>query len=134
MIGDSLRRIKEEKHLTVAQLARRSGLAADTINKIMAGVTQNPAPDTVMRLAEALGCSVSDLTGEEHQLPKLCRACPERERIADLQSSIQRLQTRLRQEHSEKMFFLLVLTAIVALVAVMIVIDFCNPNVGWRRW
>lgn len=134
MLGDSLRRIKDEKHLTVAQLSRRSGLAADTINKIMSGVTQNPSPDTVFRLADALGCSVSDLTGEEQQIPKLCRACPDRGRIEELHQSIYRLQTRLFQERREKIFLAIFLTAIIALIAIMIAVDFCSPNVGWRRW
>ena len=126
MLGDSLRRIKDEKHLTVAQLARRSGLAADTINKIMSGVTQNPAPDTVMRLAEALGCFVSDLTGSPNQEKQV--------HIDDLHQSIQRLQNRLQQERREKIFLAIVLTAVLAIIAIMIIIDFCNPNIGWKRW
>ena len=133
MLGDSLRRIKDEKHLTVAQLSRSSGLAADTINKIMSGVTQYPSPDTVSRLADALGCSVSDLTGEEQQFPNLCRACPERGRIEDLHQSIRRLQTRLQQDRREKIFLAIVMIAIIAFIASMIVIDFYDPNVGWHR-
>lgn len=133
MLSDSLRRIKDEKHLTVAQLSRSSGLAADTINKIMSGVTQNPSPDTVSRLADALGCSVSDLTGEDQQLPKLCLACPERGRIDDLHKSIQRLQTRLQQDRREKIFLAIALTVVFSTIAIMIILDFCNPDIGWRR-
>ncbi len=126
MLGDSLRRIKDEKHLTVAQLSRSSGLAADTINKIMSGVTQYPSPDTVSRLANALGCSVSDLTGSPNQEKQV--------HIDDLHQSIQRLQNRLQQERREKIFLAIVLTAVLAIIAIMIIIDFCNPNIGWKRW
>lgn len=111
--------------MTVQQIARRAGLAPDTINKILSGATQRPSSDTLFRLAEALDCAVSDITGMESA---------EHEHIDDLKRSIQRLQNRLKQERREKVFFVIVLTALVALIAVMIVIDFCNPNIGWRRW
>ena len=126
MISENLKRLKFSKKLSIKRLSELSGVAPDTISKIMSGTTQFPAPDTMQRLADALDCTVSDLTGSPQRETN--------ERIEELHQSIQRLQTRLYQERKEKIYLAVVLTAVLALIAVMIVIDFCNPNIGWRRW
>lgn len=62
-IGDRLKALQEQVGLTTAQLAEKSNLPVDTINKIRSGATRNPNADTVMRLAGALGVPTDTLLG-----------------------------------------------------------------------
>lgn len=61
-LGDALRRRRQERRLTLDQLARKSGVSRAAISKIERG--QSGASTTVLgRLAEALDLSISQLVG-----------------------------------------------------------------------
>lgn len=62
-IGEHLKALQEQTGMTTAQLAEKSNLPVDTINKIRSGSTRNPNADTVMRLAGALGVPADALLG-----------------------------------------------------------------------
>lgn len=47
--------------LTIAQLAKKSGVSAPTIVKIEAGRIGSVRVDTLMKLAEVFGCSFAEL-------------------------------------------------------------------------
>ena len=60
-----LKRLRQEQALSLRDLARRSGVAYDTINRLELG-KQNAQPRTIRRLAEALGVQPKELMkGEE---------------------------------------------------------------------
>jgi transcriptional regulator with XRE-family HTH domain len=54
VLADNLRRLRIERFLSQAELARRAGLHALTITRLEAGATA-PATRTVRALADALG-------------------------------------------------------------------------------
>jgi transcriptional regulator with XRE-family HTH domain len=60
MIGDEVRRRREELGLTGTQLAARAGMAPSAISQIETG-KRSPNSLSVMKLAEALNCEVADL-------------------------------------------------------------------------
>ena len=69
-IGGRIKKIREEKNISQYRLSKLSGVAQSTISAIEApGQTRSPAVDTVEKLAVALGCSVSDITDEEKEIP-----------------------------------------------------------------
>lgn len=55
--ADRLRESMKERGWTVPEMARRSGVSADAINKYIQGVVENPRGSTIADLAEALGVS-----------------------------------------------------------------------------
>ncbi len=60
-----LKRLRQEQALSLRDLARRSGVAYDTINRLELG-KQDSQPRTIRRLAEALGVQPKELMkGEE---------------------------------------------------------------------
>ena len=60
-----LKRLRQEQALSLRDLARRSGVAYDTINRLELG-KQDAQPRTIRRLAEALGVKPKELMkGEE---------------------------------------------------------------------
>ncbi len=60
-----LKRLRQEQALSLRDLARRSGVAYDTINRLELG-KQDAQPRTIRRLAEALRVEPKELMkGEE---------------------------------------------------------------------
>jgi transcriptional regulator with XRE-family HTH domain len=57
-----LRRLREARYLSQAELARRSGIGRDTINRLEKG-DREAEPPTIERLAAALGVGMADLIG-----------------------------------------------------------------------
>lgn len=60
-----VKELRERKHLTLKELEERSGVDGSLINRIENGKV-TPRVDTAVKLARALGVSVSDLL-EEHE-------------------------------------------------------------------
>jgi transcriptional regulator with XRE-family HTH domain len=60
MIGEEVRRRREELGLTGAQLAERAGMAPSAVSQIETG-KRNPSSTSVVKLAEALGAEVGEL-------------------------------------------------------------------------
>lgn len=58
---EAINRLKKEKGLTNAQLAALSGVTQSTLDKITAGINQNPKLETLQAVCRALGCTLSDL-------------------------------------------------------------------------
>ena len=60
-----LKRLRQQQALSLRDLARRSGVAYDTINRLELG-KQDAQPRTIRRLADALGVQPKELMkGEE---------------------------------------------------------------------
>jgi transcriptional regulator with XRE-family HTH domain len=61
-VGLELRRIREERGLTVGELAQKSGVSATTIRVAERG-PREPSDDTVARLARPLGLTFDEVWG-----------------------------------------------------------------------
>ena len=59
-VGLELRRIREERGITVEELAKKSGISATTIRVVERG-TRAPRGDTVARLAKPLGLTFDEV-------------------------------------------------------------------------
>ncbi|GAV24440.1 transcriptional regulator [Carboxydothermus islandicus] len=66
-LGERIRLIREEKKLTISELAQRVGISVSYLSEIERD-TVNPSVATLRRIAEELGVSVADLMGKEHSL------------------------------------------------------------------
>jgi transcriptional regulator with XRE-family HTH domain len=60
MIGEEIRRRRQEKGLTGVQLAAKAGMAPSAVSQIETG-RRTPNSASVIKLAEALECEVADL-------------------------------------------------------------------------
>ena len=61
---DNLKRIKQEKNLSTAQLADKANLPEKTVIRILKGTTANPYLDTLDRLAGAMDCTIGDILAD----------------------------------------------------------------------
>lgn len=62
-------RRSEALDLTDITLAKKAGLGRDAVRDIRRGHSRNPSHAVIAAIAKALGCSVSDLTGEQRSTP-----------------------------------------------------------------
>lgn len=63
-----LRRIREQKALSLRQLEQLSGVDYSTISKIETGESRSPKLETIVRLAQALGVDLSELVDPKELL------------------------------------------------------------------
>lgn len=60
MAFEIINRLKKEKGITNAELAKASGVTLSTIDKITSGINTNPKLDTLQAICRVLGCSLND--------------------------------------------------------------------------
>lgn len=58
-IGELLKQLREDKNLTLKELAEKSGVGPSTISDIENGKAKNPRIDTLINLANALDTTVN---------------------------------------------------------------------------
>lgn len=63
-LGHEVRRRREERGWTIAELATLADISGATLSDIESGVTTSPHRPTLRGLARALDCTIEELTGE----------------------------------------------------------------------
>lgn len=124
MLCDQLRALKEEKHLTVQQIADRSGVPVSTVSRVLSGQTDNPNFQTVCDIVMAMGGSLDELAGIK----------PPHEAPTDADSTT-RLYNRIIENKNRWIHRMFVLACVLAgiLVAVL-AIDALNPEVWFFKY
>ncbi|MCL8013799.1 XRE family transcriptional regulator [Streptomyces sp. AS02] len=73
VVARNVRLLREQRGLSLAELARQAGLAKQTLSKLEQG-TGNPTVDTLFSIATALGVPVTRLVAEREQVMTVQRA------------------------------------------------------------
>lgn len=127
MLSTQLKILKERRKLTNQQLADLSGVPIGTINRILAGQTDNPSFQTVCDMVMAMDGSLDELVGiktEEDAQEK--KAHSSQELVALYQQMIANKEQWMRR--------LFACCCALALVLIFIVcFDLLNPTVGFFR-
>jgi transcriptional regulator with XRE-family HTH domain len=58
-----LKRLREDRNMSQAALAKKSGVAQGYISQMEAGEKKNPGIETLKKIAKALGVPVTELLG-----------------------------------------------------------------------
>ncbi|ASS75960.1 hypothetical protein CIG75_13995 [Tumebacillus algifaecis] len=66
-LGERIRRARQSKGITGAQLALCIGVSANYISELERGVKKNPSMQVIAGMAEVLGCSVDYFFGVEEK-------------------------------------------------------------------
>ena len=84
MIGNSIRKIRKSKRITIQQLADKSGYTRNQIHRIETN-KQTPKITTVIAIADALEVSIDELVGRKFKLKPVERfpftCCPKCDRV-----------------------------------------------------
>lgn len=65
-VGERVKAIRESRHMSLRELARRSGLSVNTVSLIERG-DNSPTVASLHRLAAALGSSITDFFHDHHR-------------------------------------------------------------------
>lgn len=144
---EKLKKIKEQRKLTNAEIATLSTIPLATVTKIFNGSTPNPTFESVASIAMALGVSLDEVVGlkEPGEKPidskiettitsyaELLKAKDElfkekEERIKELKAE----RDRAQKEKGRLLTFLIVLVAAIVFV---LLFDMMNGHMGYFRY
>ena len=125
MISTRLKELKDQRKLTNQQLSDLSGVPVGTINRIMAGQTDNPSFQTVCDMVMAMGGSLDELAGI--QTPGGGEPSPPGEDLI-------RLKERTiegKEKWLYRLFFLC--CVLIAVLLGVLIYDLTHPMVGFFR-
>lgn len=125
MLSTRLKELKDQRKLTNQQLSDLSGVPVGTINRIMAGQTDNPSFQTVCDMVMAMGGSLDELAGI--QTPGGGEPSPPGEDLS-------RLYERTiegKEKWLYRLFFLC--CVLVAVLLGVLIYDLTHPMVGFFR-
>lgn len=125
MLSTRLKELKDQRKLTNQQLSDLSGVPVGTINRIMAGQTDNPSFQTVCDMVMAMGGSLDELAGI--QTPGGGEPSPPGEDLI-------RLYERTiegKEKWLYRLFFFC--CALIAFLMGVLIYDLAHPMVGFFR-
>lgn len=120
---------KDAAHITNQNIADETGLSLNTVAQYLRGDTKNSSVYTVGPICCACGVDLNayfNIKIPSEKNPNDCSACPELAHAEQVQRIYERgLRTRS--------LIIMGLCVVLALALVALIIDLCNPNVGWVR-
>ncbi|MBQ8393809.1 MAG: helix-turn-helix transcriptional regulator [Clostridia bacterium] len=144
---EKLKALKEEKHMTNAEIARLSNIPLATITRIFNGSTPNPTFDTFSQIAIALGASLDEIAGLkqpeaqpisapiEATLTSYSELLREKdERLIEKDKLIESLKEDKERERKEKHRLAFFFFGFVAFVLIILTIDILNGHFGYFRY
>lgn len=127
-LSEYLNRLKDERNLTLAQIADISGVPAGTVQRIMSGSTENPAFQAVVEVIKALGGSVDEYAG-------ITKAEPAGKRDTVFEDKIIGIYTKVIKDKNRKIAVLFgVLMLFVIGAAILMIYDSYHGNMGYIRY
>src|SRR4051794_33970121 len=76
-LAENLKRIRQQKQLTQPALADKSGVSKGYVYMLESGEMTNPTLDILHKIADALDCTIADLTGDPKVAPRAATEFPE---------------------------------------------------------
>lgn len=120
---------KDAAHITNQNIADETGLSLNAVAQYLRGDTKNSSVYTVGPICCACGVDLNayfNIKIPSEKNPNDCSACQELAHAEQVQRIYERgLRTRS--------LIIMGLCVVLALALVALIIDLCNPNVGWVR-
>ena len=126
MLADYLKVLKNKKNLTNQELSDLSGVPIGTINRIIAGQTDNPNFQTVCDIVIALDGSLDELAGIKPAAEKESQSAPNIEMI-----QMYRHLISTKDKWIHRLF--ICLCSLVVFILAILLIDLLNPSMGFFR-
>lgn len=126
---DALIRAKDERGLTVSEIAEASGVPESTVKRVFSRTTKDPTFETVSRLARGLGIDLTTLS-ETSIIPAPAPAAPAKtaeEKLCEVYE---------KQMHFQRLLIVILLGVIIALLAFLIwvlIYDLTHSDRGWYQ-
>ena len=123
MISNQLKLLKERRKLTNQQLSDLSGVPIGTINRIMAGQTDNPSFQTVCDIVMAMDGSLDELVGIKEETLQ--------EKKAANKEIIQLYESMLANKEKWMHRLFICCCILMAVLIGIVIFDLTNPQIGF---
>lgn len=123
MISNQLKLLKERRKLTNQQLSDLSGVPIGTINRIMAGQTDNPSFQTVCDIVMAMDGSLDELVGIKEETLQ--------EKKAANKEIIQLYESMLANKEKWMHRLFVCCCILIAVLIGIVIFDLANPQIGF---
>ena len=123
MISNQLKLLKERRKLTNQQLSDLSGVPIGTINRIMAGQTDNPSFQTVCDIVMAMDGSLDELVGIKEETIQ--------EKKAANKEIIQLYESMLANKEKWMHRLFVCCCILMAVLIGIVIFDLTNPQIGF---
>lgn len=70
-LAENIKRLRNVKQLSQPQLAEKAGISKGYIYMLETGEMKNPSIDKLLKIAEALNCTIADLIGQPKTQTKI---------------------------------------------------------------
>ena len=137
---ERLKALKDEKGLTLGDIATLSNIPLSTVTRIFNGTTPNPTFETFTQLTIALGGSLDEIAGLKQPDASPITSPIENtlNSYADLlkekDDRIKELKEEKEQERKDKYRMTCVFIGFVSLVLIILAIDIFNGHFGYFRY
>lgn len=125
MIHEYLQRLKDKRKLTNQQLADLSGVPISSVQRILAGQTDNPSYQSICDLTVALGGSMDELAG--------IKAASE-EKVVENAAMYKLMEKTIADKDKWIMRLFIVCCIVVGVVFAITLIDILNGGIGFVRY
>ncbi|RKQ35588.1 helix-turn-helix domain-containing protein [Oceanobacillus halophilus] len=71
MIGEKIKRLRQDKKMSISELAERAGVAKSYLSSIERNLQSNPSIQFIEKISGVLGVSVNDLINEDDNDEKI---------------------------------------------------------------
>lgn len=135
-----LKQIKEEKRLTLNEIAQLSNIPLPTVTRIFNGQTPNPTFETFSHIAIALGASLDEIAGlKEPDAPPILSPIEKTlnnysELLKEKDAHIEDLRKEKNALAKEKKTLAIILTFTVGLLIGFLLFDVFNGHLGFFRY
>ena len=132
--------IKEDKKMSLSDIARVGDIPLATVTRVFNGQTPNPTFETIIRIAIGMGVSLDELAGlKQPDAPPVASPIENAlsnsaELLAEKDKWIATLTEGIKRERKEKHMAMLILFFITVFVLTFLAIDILNGHFGHFRY
>lgn len=139
-LREKLNEMKADSHMTIQQIADKSGVPVSTVTRIISGTTDNPSFAAVKEIVVAMGGSLDYLAGiisnRDSELAETTRVLEEKSRILqEREKTMQGMQELLDKKdywlRRISTFASVITFILIAFLAIFLIIDFTDPTRGF---
>lgn len=133
-------KLRDERGLTIPDIARKSGLSESTVWRLFNGKAASPNLQTLLDVLKAMDCTLADLRDDGApggESPKAEPTSPSSEKSAmdtvDLEQLIAPYQQHIEDLQQSRKKLFIACCVLVSFVLAILLIDLCNPAIGFLR-
>ena len=137
---EKLKVIKEEKELSLGDIAKVGNIPLATVTRVFNGQTPNPTFETITRIAIGMGVSLDELAGlKQPDAPPVASPIEtalntSAELLSEKDKWIAVLTEGIKRERKEKHTILGILFIVIAFLLIVLAIDLLNGDIGHFRY